>query len=426
VVSELGVADEIGDEPVSSNELAASCHVDPSALDRVLRLLSTHGVFDREDGGYGHTPASRLLRDDHPMSMRAFAQMMGLDGIWGSLQQLRYSVETGKPGMEKLESEGAWAYLQDRPAEAEVFARAMTAKAGADITAVLATYDFTPFHRIADIGGGGGHLLRAVLNAAPEAEGILFDLPIMIDSLTVDDEPRLTAQAGEFFVDALPAADAYLLMDVLHDWPDEQCVRILTAIRRAAPASAVLLIIEDVIPEGRVDARASTLDIIMLAVAGGASAPPASSANSSPAPGSASTLCSTRPAHDGSCRPCPSSVTHSGSLLVGTIRLVHQRCQPCPAADGNRRALSGGRRRPFDGADAPSTSITSSSSACPRGPGHPTREPAYCRAPPSGRRSLPSCFTVLVDHVPMAARAARTARLETPVVINTTLRHGQR
>src|SRR5690242_3735047 len=106
----------------------------------------------------------------------------------------------------------------------------MTAKAGADIAAVLATYDFTPFHRIADIGGGRGHLLRAVLDATPEADGILFDLPIVIDTLTVDDQPHLTAQAGDFFVDALPAADAYLLMDVLHDWPDEQCVSILTAI----------------------------------------------------------------------------------------------------------------------------------------------------------------------------------------------------
>lgn len=269
VVSELGVADHITDGPVSVNELAAFCHVDPLALDRVMRLLSSHGVFDRRDEGYRHTPVSQLLRDDHPTSMRAFARMIGLDLMWGSLQQLRYSVETGKPGMEKLEPEGTWAYLRDRPDEAAIFAQAMTAKAGADVSAVLATYDFTPFHRIADIGGGRGHLLREVLTATPKAEGILFDLPIVIESLTLDDQVRLTAQAGDFFVDALPAADCYLLMDVLHDWPDEQCLRILTAIRRAAPAGAALLIIEDVIPEGRADAHASTLDIIMLAVTGG-------------------------------------------------------------------------------------------------------------------------------------------------------------
>jgi hypothetical protein len=56
---------------------------------------------------------------------------------------------------------------------------------------------------------------------------------------------------------------------VLHDWPDEQCVAILSAIRRAAAEDSVVLIIEDVIPEGRADARASTLDVVMLTVTGG-------------------------------------------------------------------------------------------------------------------------------------------------------------
>ena len=269
VVSELGVADRIGDHPVPATELAALCGVDCQALDRVLRLLTTQGVFDLQDSGYGHTPSSRLLRAEHPMSMRAFAQMMGLPFVWGSLQELRHAVETGRPGLEKLEPRGAWAYLQDRPEEAAIFGRAMTAKAGADIAAILASYDFTPFKRIADIGGGRGHLVRAVLDAAPAAEGVLFDLPSVIDALSADDEPRLSAQAGDFFVDALPPADAYLLLDVLHDWADEPCVAILTAIRRAAGDDSVVLIIEDVIPEGQADPRVSTLDVVMLTVTGG-------------------------------------------------------------------------------------------------------------------------------------------------------------
>ena len=99
VVSELGVADRIGDEPVPVKELAGACGVDSRALDRVLRLLTTHGVFDRQDDGYAHTPSSRLLRDDHPRSMRAFGQMMGLPLVWDSLQELRHAVETGKPAM---------------------------------------------------------------------------------------------------------------------------------------------------------------------------------------------------------------------------------------------------------------------------------------------------------------------------------------
>lgn len=92
--------------------------------------------------------------------MRAHGQMMGLPLIWGSLQELRYAVETGKPAMEKLDPKGTLAYLQERPDEAAIFARAMTAKAGVDIAAVLAAYDFTGFTRgrSAAVNGGPARL----------------------------------------------------------------------------------------------------------------------------------------------------------------------------------------------------------------------------------------------------------------------------
>ncbi|MGI8653146.1 MAG: methyltransferase, partial [Geodermatophilaceae bacterium] len=119
-----------------------------------------------------------------------------------------------------------------------------------------------------DIGGGRGHLLRAVLDVAPDTEGILFDLPEVIDSLDVE-HPRMRALAGDFFKDALPAADAYVLMEVLHDWPERECVEILAAIRRAAHQNSTLLVVEGVLPEDHNDPRAATLDLIMLTVTGG-------------------------------------------------------------------------------------------------------------------------------------------------------------
>jgi C-methyltransferase len=269
VVADLGVADRIGDQPVTISELASSCAADPDALDRVLRLLAAHGIFEWQHGSYSHTPSSRLLRSDDPMTMRPFAQMMGLPLFWGSLAEFKHSVQTGKPAVEILEPKGAWAYLQERPDEAQIFGRGMTAKASVDVGAVIAAYDFTRFRRIADIGGGRGHLLRAILEAAPGAEGILFDLPMVIDTLNAGGQPRLTLHAGDFFVDALPSAESYILMEVLHDWADEQCVAILSAIRRAAPEGATVLVVEDLMPEERADPSASTLDIIMLTLTGG-------------------------------------------------------------------------------------------------------------------------------------------------------------
>jgi hypothetical protein len=143
----------------------------------------------------------------------------------------------------------------------------MTAKAAADIAAVLAVYDFGRFTTLADIAGGQGHLLTAVLEAT-HAHGTLFELPRVIDGIHSRHE-RVTLQPGDFFTDPLPAAQAYLLMDVLHDWPDEQAAAILTAVRRAAPPGATLLIIEAILPETDVDPRAATVDVIMLNLTGG-------------------------------------------------------------------------------------------------------------------------------------------------------------
>jgi C-methyltransferase len=268
VVAELGVADHIDAAPVTAAELAQRCAVDPVALDRVLQLLSAHGVFALTDAGYVHTDASRLLRSDHPMSMRGFARLMNLAVCRTAYSGLDHAVRSGAPSVELADPHGFFSYLEKHPDEARVFGEAMASKAQADIATVLQTYDFHPFRTIADVGGGRGHLLRAILETVPTANGVLFDLPSVVGAVEASSN-RLSLAAGDFFVDPLPPADAYLLMEVLHDWPDSEAVAILRAIRRAAAPGASLLIIEDVLPEERADPRARTLDVLMLIVTGG-------------------------------------------------------------------------------------------------------------------------------------------------------------
>ena len=268
VVAEVGVADHIGTEPVGAEELAAWTGADPDGLGRVLHLLAAHGIFAFEDGGFRHTPASEVLRSDHPTSMRAFARMMGLPGLASTFARLDHSVFTGRPAIETVEPNGFWAYLRAHPEEARVFGEAMTAKARADVAAVLDAFAFSAFETVADIGGGHGHLLYAVLEATPGIRGVLFDLPEVVAEVELRHE-RMTTRAGDFFVDELPSADAYVLMEVLHDWTDDDCVQILRAIRKAASPGATLLVIESLLTEDGPDPRARTLDVIMLAVTGG-------------------------------------------------------------------------------------------------------------------------------------------------------------
>lgn len=269
IVAELGVADALGEEPRSAESLARSVGADPDALYRILRLLEANGVFKLRGAEIQHTPASRLLRSDHPQSMRAFALMFGLPVNWSSFLYLGHTVQTGQPASTKAVPNGYWSYFEQDHEAAVVFNAAMAAKAQGQVAAVMAAYDFAPFQIIGDIGGGRGHLLSAVLAANPTARGVLFDLPHVIRDAAVLKSDRLSLQAGNFLTDPLPECDLYCLMEVIHDWGDPQALEILAAVRRAAPRGATLLLIESIIPDDSLPHFAKTLDIVMLALLGG-------------------------------------------------------------------------------------------------------------------------------------------------------------
>jgi hypothetical protein len=269
VVADLGVADVLDETPRTAADLAAAVGAQPDALGRVLRLLSANGVFESRGDGFCHTSASRLLRTDHPQSMRALARMFGLPINWAIYGELGHSVRTGVPAAAKVLSGGFWSYFAEHPEEGRIFNAAMAAKAHGQVAGVMAAYDFSGFGLVGDIGGGRGHLLRAVLESAPAAKGVLFDLPHVIEEAAGAASERLTLQAGDFFRDALPACDAYLLMEVIHDWGDDESVAILKAIRQAAPSRARLLLIEQIVPDDPGPHWSKMLDIYMLALLGG-------------------------------------------------------------------------------------------------------------------------------------------------------------
>lgn len=267
VVAELGVADHIGEGPVGLELLARQSGCDASALARLLRLLETAGLFVQTGDGWAHTELSRHLRSDHPQSMQAFVRMIGGRIQWAALGELESAAKTGQAAVGTVVPGGMWEYLKGHPEEARVFDAAMTSKSFAEIAALVPAFDFAPYRRIADIGGGRGHVLAAALAAAPSASGILFDLPHVVAAAAP--VPRMQVQGGDFFRDALPQADAYIVSQVLHDWADADAAGILRAVRRAAPAGSHLLVIEQVLPPAAGPHPAKVLDVVMLTLTGG-------------------------------------------------------------------------------------------------------------------------------------------------------------
>lgn len=269
VIAEAGIADALADEPQTAAALAAKTGTNPDALHRILRSLANHDIFKLEDGRFSHNAASRLLRSDDRASMRSLARMMGINFHWDVYRDLDHSLKTGESAAGAVVPGGLFEHLREHPADGRIFNEAMVGKSFGQIGPVLGAYDFKGFKTIGDIGGGMGHLLAAILNAAPAAKGVLFDLPEVVAQAKVKPHPRITYVGGDFFKDAIPSCDLYVMMTVIHDWSDGDSVAILKNLRARAPAGAKLLLVEAVVDESATGSFPIDLDIEMLAFASG-------------------------------------------------------------------------------------------------------------------------------------------------------------
>jgi SAM-dependent methyltransferase len=279
LAAKLGIADRLRDGPRHFGELAEATGTHAPSLNRVLRLLASVGVFaEQEDGKFALTPLAEALRTDVPGSSHAMVQLFSGPRIQESWGDLEYCVQTGEPAFRKHGISDPFAAIARSPEDAARFDAAMADFTRLVAIAVAATYDFSPFRTVVDVGGGNGTLLIGILNSNPKLHGIVFDMPPAAERATKNISEsgladRCKAIGGDFFEDVPSGGDVYVLKHVIHDWNDDRAVKILANCRRAMPESGKLLIVEGVYPERinqSLDGRAAAAnDVNMLVNTGG-------------------------------------------------------------------------------------------------------------------------------------------------------------
>jgi SAM-dependent methyltransferase len=207
--------------------------------------------------------------------MRSWALMVESMGGIRAWEPIIETVRTGKPGLD-IEHGVAWFdFLAAHPDLAQGFQSAMSERTAAFAPSVAAEYDFAPMQTVADIGGGKGTLLVAILRAHGHLRGILFDRPpVVADGAQVfraaGVADRCKIVPGDFFQSVPDGADAYILANVLHDWDDANSVRILGACRRAMAEGGRVLVVERLIPDDPAERLPVLLsDLNMLVLTGG-------------------------------------------------------------------------------------------------------------------------------------------------------------
>jgi O-methyltransferase domain/Dimerisation domain len=275
VAVKLGIPDELADGPLHGNEVARRVGADPDAVYRLMRALAAKGVLrHRRDGKFKLTSTGTALRTGTHGSVRDMALFIGHPLRWEDWGNLLHSVKTGEPAVVKLRGKPFFEYLDSNPELAESFNNAMTAGSEFAIYAVLASYDFSGYRKIVDVGGGHGRLLSMVLAKAPSARGVLFDLPTVVDGAgpemkKADVTERCTVAGGSFFESVPEGGDAYLMKAIIHDWKDDDALRILGNIRNAIATDGKLLLLESVLPERASSDIGMLIDLEMLVAVGG-------------------------------------------------------------------------------------------------------------------------------------------------------------
>jgi hypothetical protein len=275
LAARLGIPDLLAERAQTAEDLAARSGTHTPSLYRLLRTLTSIGIFaENEDKKFELTPISELLRSDIPNSVRDFAVMMGEEWIWQAWGELPYSVKTGGVAHEKAQGMGSFEFFQKNAEAGKVFNAAMTNFTRAIIPAFVEAYDFSGINRLVDVAGGHGLLLAGVLKAKPHLQGVLFDLPFVIEGAgsLLDQEgvrERVEFVSGNFFESVPAGADAYMMKHIIHDWDDESSIKILKNIRSVITENGKVLIIEMVVPEGSEPHPSKALDILMLVMEGG-------------------------------------------------------------------------------------------------------------------------------------------------------------
>lgn len=274
VVAKLGLADIVAKAPATAEELVAATKTNAPALSRVLKFLASLEVFSDDDAGrYRQTRLSETLRTDHPQSLRGMAVAFGSEFLWGPFGALSEAVTTGKPAFNHVFGTSFFEYLAAHPEDAAAFNAAMTSVSSIELSAIIAAYDFSAFERVVDIGGGQGALLQGILLANPRLRGVLFDLSAVVAGAgalrTGVLADRCEVVGGDFFQAVPEGADGYLMRVVVHDWNDEDALKILKNCRAAIRPDGKLLLIESVLKLLNQPDPARFNDLIMLVLAPG-------------------------------------------------------------------------------------------------------------------------------------------------------------
>jgi O-methyltransferase domain/Dimerisation domain len=270
VAANLGIPDQLAHGPKTAGEVAEAIGADAASLYRLMRAIASVGVLtaDRERR-FALTALGAALRSDVPGSMRSLLIAEMAPGHWLPWGRLEEAVRTGMPSAPKALGMDLWEYFEKNRDEGFHFAEGMSGMSHIALQGVLESYSFVGARKVVDVGGSHGSFIAAVLRRSESVRGVLFDRADVVDGAEaalkeagVSD--RVERVGGNFFESVPAGGDVYLLKHILHDWNDDECVKILRNIRESMTSDGRVVVVEMLITDQGPPSPAPLLDLDML------------------------------------------------------------------------------------------------------------------------------------------------------------------
>lgn len=259
----LGIPDALR-APRTVDELARTISVQPEPLARLLRVLAGEGVVSSSPRGvWSLTEVGMLLQSDELGPLVAY---LGRPETWDVWSNLPDAIRTGTSAFELRHGASLFEWLDTRPEERAAYHAGVDAFTRRQARALVEAFDFSAASMVVDVGGGRGVLLEELVRRWPSTRGVLFDRPEVVADAEdrLSSHPTIDLAPGDFF-ESVPSGDVMVLKHVLHNWDDDDVLRILSRVREALPPDGHLLIIEALLLPGDRRGAARFMDLEMLA-----------------------------------------------------------------------------------------------------------------------------------------------------------------
>ncbi len=266
VAAKLHLADFIAEGVTSVSALAVKTNTHERSLYRLLRALSSVGVFKEIEGErFELTELAECLLDrpDSPRGMLLWINDPIHDRAW---EQLLHSIETGKPAFEKAFGKPIFEYFKENKEISEIFNQAMTSNAKGIHSLIAKAINLEGVEVLFDVGGGHGHLIKLILETNPKIKGGVYDLPHVVSGIK---NSNFEIYGGDFFESVPKGANAHIMSFIIHDWDDESSLKILKNCHNALPESGKIFIAENIIGSPNEPSLGKLLDMEMLAMCTG-------------------------------------------------------------------------------------------------------------------------------------------------------------